>query len=159
MPDLTEHVGQAVFWRPVAKIQTVTPDMDDSDMFDIVEDVRSSLEDELMEKYHGTLFELMGHQGLELLNDLLQEVLWDKMDVSLTAELGGLLQGPHAKPIRECTTESLWSTHFYGTGFTLAGKLDLAAKMQPLKDLWLAGNFIIGSDEKETIYVLAEKQT
>jgi|GEM_PF-4481404 len=159
VPELIERIRQAVFWRPVMKCEIVTPDIHPSDIGPLTEDIRLSLEDELMDRNFKVLFESVGQQGHELLLESLEEMLWNDLDKALQLELNDALPGSNAEPIRRCVTESLWASLYYPAGYTITGRQEMAVKFEPLKDLWLAGNFIIGCDEADTIHILAAKQT
>ena len=130
LPDLEERIRNVVFWRDTLDVKVFTISDGGSLWASLWDSLwsspRSSLRDSLRDSLWASL----------------RDSLWDSLRDSLRFSLGFFL------------LDSLSASLFYSCGFILADKPEEAAKLQPLLDLWLAGNFPVGFDKDGNLLIL-----
>ncbi|MBU2509043.1 hypothetical protein KKE33_01505 [Patescibacteria group bacterium] len=172
LPDLIQRSHQAIFWRDIQGVRIVP--MVESD----------SLEELLHEKFKGEVTDDDRGAIVREFDDSLKDALRDSIKGMQTDEcprwarcLSDLRHGygvsgvivplimncvvwanAENKPISNAFMElirlTLESLFMYQIGFTVADQPEMAAKFQPLLDLWLAGNFPVGFDKDGNLLIL-----
>lgn len=145
LPDLEARAKEAIFWREIKGVRVFQ-------MADAVS-LPASLPASLWDSLWCSLRDSLGNSLWNSLRDSLRDSLRASFEASLWASLRDSLRAS----LRDSLWYSLWYSLFFPCGFILADRSDQTARtarLKPLLDLWLAGNFPMGFDKDGNLLVL-----
>ena len=126
LPNLEMRAKQAVFWRKAKSLRVA----------------------------HLSELDSLGKWFWTSLGDSLGGSFWTLLWDSLRGPLPTLLWDSLGASLLDSFRNPLGDSLFYACIFVVLGKSEEAAKLKPLLELWLAGNYPVGFDEGNNLLVL-----